>query len=1812
MKTLIHKNFILKFVCSLIVLVGLLNIANAQSLTITAPSAGAIVAGSVNVTTTNSGFFFNVSKVTFSLPGLTNIVDNSAPFSATFNTSTLAPGSYTITAVATDGIFETATQTVTILVIENPTASGSTCGTGPVTLTASDGTSTGGTYKWYTSAAGTTLLQSSTSTTYTTPSISSNTTYYVSYTLGGVTSNLAAVTATISTTSPVLSTSQTVPTTAKAGFYLSYPFTSPTPTTDISTNNNTAIVGATEGSPGLTADRYGVANNAYSLNGTTQYVATTTKINTAPTNFSISVWFKTTLANAGGLLVGYGDTQTGLSANYDRHVYMDNNGLVYFGINPASGLKTIATTTSYADGYWHHAVAVESTTAGAMLYIDGALQASNTSMTGGGQAIASGYWRIGYNNLNGWPNAPTNYHFNGSLDDISVFTSAIPASTVYTLYGAGSPPTCPGSPLTLQANTVTGASYSYSWSGPNGYSSNLQNPTVDPTANASEAGTYTVTVTAPNQCPTIVPVTAVIYAVPTPTITVTNLTPAANTATSISGTLGTAGDTYSWNFGTATVVSGSGLGPYSLKWSAAGAQTITLTETNANGCSTTVSQSLAIGGQSVSVGNYAFTQPITLKSSLISAGIPAQGISSTLYSFPALVYIQEPALIKSAAPSCTNNIVYPTGGTNGYDFAFTTQGSTTELFYQVESYNTTTGTLLVWVQVPALTPTDVGLNFYFGSTTPTHPASFTAATWSSDYNEVYHLNEGVATGGTIIDATSNTNNAIQTGCTSATGQISGAYKFNSSYIESISASTNITGSFTLSAWVQPTSFPVSTPGSGANDYKVITNETNNYKNAGYKLGLYGASASTVYPEVETRSNTGAATLDRYTSGSPTPVSAVSLNAWHYVQGVYDNSTGTFYSYLDGNLNYSSTGGLPSGNNASNIFIGSDFNAGNYLFGLIDEVRVSTSVKSADWIRAEYYNQTNPSSFTVSNTAITTNNLSTANTIGGSIQYTWTFGSTDVTQASNWNCTGSGATSILPPQDGTSSLIIPATPTPSTPNYPVLPSSYTLPIYSLTLASGAQIYLNGNTLNIGCHVYNNGGTISSAASSSSPTITVASTGGLNFISSVLPTQYLYGSTASGATNIANLTVANTGTVDITTGPVNLYNTLTMTSGNLLIDNTNSGSLTLISNASGSASVGKVLTTCTSCVISGQANVQRYITGGSSGYRGYRFLSSPVNITDALPQTTQHNIGLSYLTAGMLTGGPGGTAGGFTMTTTNPLIYLFDETRLINHLAYTGGENVGVNSISGNTPAYSVVTIQSNTARTLNSPILVPVGNAYLVYYVGIASDGLNNTSPSSTTVTATGYLNQGTIPVYVTNGVTSSTTMSYTPITTTHAATPGLHQIGNPYPSTIDLNVLYADNSSSITSIFDELQEPNGAYVSYNASSGATSSSTAGEFIVSGQGFFIHASAANKTLSFLEHEKVSNQLTTSTSQPLLLNQKSKAATITAAEAMSTGLSGLHLQLNQDSLTHTQTGIYFSSSWSDKYVPQEDGIDEDGASVYLSSYSSDNQRLSINQLGDYSTSRKVVKLYVSAASYGAFKLSLADIKNIDTLYNVYLRDHLLNDSVNLRTAKASYNFNITADTASYGSNRFDLVLEREALPPYQLLTFTGQKMTSSVQLNWVANGAGTYTGFVLEKEGADNSFNPIYTTQSNNSSKYSFVDNNPVIGNNIYRLAQNDINGNTTYSSLITIGYNNVTSNGYFSVYPNPSKSIINVLINSTAASTANYTADIYNTSGMSMDHRILNTYSWTEDISSYKEGVYIIVLKDTNGDVLAKSKFIKIK
>jgi RHS repeat-associated protein len=90
---------------------------------------------------------------------------------------------------------------------------GSTCGAGAVVLAANS--STAGTFKWYSASTGGTLLQTSTAglttNNYTTPSLSTTTTYYVSYTNSSncESATRTAVTATVNANTPASSPSVT-------------------------------------------------------------------------------------------------------------------------------------------------------------------------------------------------------------------------------------------------------------------------------------------------------------------------------------------------------------------------------------------------------------------------------------------------------------------------------------------------------------------------------------------------------------------------------------------------------------------------------------------------------------------------------------------------------------------------------------------------------------------------------------------------------------------------------------------------------------------------------------------------------------------------------------------------------------------------------------------------------------------------------------------------------------------------------------------------------------------------------------------------------------------------------------------------------------------------------------------------------------------------------------------------------------------------------------------------------------------------------------------------------------------------------------------------------------------------------------------------------------------------------------------------------------------------------------------------------------------------------------------------------------------
>jgi hypothetical protein len=175
---------------------------------------------------------------------------------------------------------------------------------------------------------------------------------------------------------------------------------------------------------------------AVSLDGASGAI-TAGNLVTNPQTFTIQLWFATN-TTSGGKLIGFGNVTAGASTDYDRHLYMLNTGQLTFGIwNGAA--QVITSTASFNDGLWHLATATFSTAGGMTLYVDGVQVGRNaTAMT---PQNYNGYWRIGYDNLNGWPSPPTSYFFNGAVAHAAVFPTALSATEAADQYGAG-PWTC--------------------------------------------------------------------------------------------------------------------------------------------------------------------------------------------------------------------------------------------------------------------------------------------------------------------------------------------------------------------------------------------------------------------------------------------------------------------------------------------------------------------------------------------------------------------------------------------------------------------------------------------------------------------------------------------------------------------------------------------------------------------------------------------------------------------------------------------------------------------------------------------------------------------------------------------------------------------------------------------------------------------------------------------------------------------------------------------------------------------------------------------------------------------------------------------------------------------------------------------------------------------------------------------------------------------------------------------------------------------------------------------------------------------------
>ncbi|MGC0366345.1 PKD repeat protein [Rhodococcus sp. 27YEA15] len=227
----------------------------------------------------------------------------------------------------------------------------------------------------------------------------------------------------------------------------------------------------------------------------------------APQTFSTEAWFKTT-TRSGGAIVGFGNANGNNSSVNDRVVYMSNSGQLTFGVN-VNGVRTVTSPASYNDGQWHHVVSTLDTT-GMKLYVDGK-QVADRADTIQASYRTSGYWRVGGDNMSGWPSMPSTANFSGVLDEVAVYNMALNSDAVQTHWQRGQGVAVNKPPVAAFTEAVTGLAVAFDASAstdPDGtiasYEWNFGDDATGATTTVgtaktdhtyAAAGTYTVTLT---------------------------------------------------------------------------------------------------------------------------------------------------------------------------------------------------------------------------------------------------------------------------------------------------------------------------------------------------------------------------------------------------------------------------------------------------------------------------------------------------------------------------------------------------------------------------------------------------------------------------------------------------------------------------------------------------------------------------------------------------------------------------------------------------------------------------------------------------------------------------------------------------------------------------------------------------------------------------------------------------------------------------------------------------------------------------------------------------------------------------------------------------------------------------------------------------------------------------------------------------------------------------------------------------------------------------------------------------------------------
>ncbi|MBS1738623.1 MAG: T9SS type A sorting domain-containing protein [Bacteroidetes bacterium] len=183
---------------------------------------------------------------------------------------------------------------------------------------------------------------------------------------------------------------------------------------------------------------------------------------------------------------------------------------------------------------------------------------------------------------------------------------------------------------------------------------------------------------------------------------------------------------------------------------------------------------------------------------------------------------------------------------------------------------------------------------------------------------------------------------------------------------------------------------------------------------------------------------------------------------------------------------------------------------------------------------------------------------------------------------------------------------------------------------------------------------------------------------------------------------------------------------------------------------------------------------------------------------------------------------------------------------------------------------------------------------------------------------------------------------------------------------------------------------------------------------------------------------------------------------------------------------------------------------------------------------------------------------------------------------------------------GVNVYEWMLQysRNIVLPVSTINFKAIEKNDKVEISWSTKSETNNRGFNVQRSIDDINFTTLSFVNSKsslaNGSSYTYIDNQPIIGNNYYRIVQVDENGKTVNSPVVNVVIKKSTA---FTIFPNPVGNQLNIQSNLSLQNAKIYIRDMNGRNVYETDFSGLGNIR--VPVSNLAPGMYSITIIEPN-------------